>query len=421
MLILNVQDDWLKQGGDRPSLGTLYLASYLNTKGHKVDVMDMNHSTYDDLIKYIDDEKPEFIGVSMTTPQFKEGKKVAKIIKETNPNCTVIAGGSHPSALKENVDEIFDYSVVGDGEQTLNNILQGWKPNDRVIYGVGVVQPNAKSLDNSPMPDRDLIDMNRYTLKVMNKKATTIMTSLGCPYHCTFCSEPILNNRFKSRSPELVIEEMKLIKKYEVEGLIIYDDVYTINAKRCNRISDLMIENDLNLSYRATTRANLINEKLLKKLKNSGCVELCLGVESGSDKILKINDKGMTTDTNAKAIEMIKESGIKVLTYMILGLPGETPETVEMSKQFIEKTNPDECSWYILAPFPSTPIWQFEDNMDIEIYKNEIIENDWDVCQVQKNNEDVIPYIRTSACSRDEIKSLWLSCVNWWNDRKSYM
>jgi len=218
----------------------------------------------------------------------------------------------------------------------------------------------------------------------------------------------------------LVVDEMEFLRdKYEIEGLIIYDDVYTINPKRCIEIAEQMQKRNINMTYRATTRANLVVKAgLLDALKATGCVELCLGVESGSNTILKNNDKGMDRETNANAIRAIKAAGIKVLTYMIIGLPGETPETVQESRDFVEELDPDECSWYLLAPFPSTPLWLFRDKFDITIYEDEIIEHDWNVCQAQRNNEDIIPYIRTAACSREELKSLWLSSMNDWNQKK---
>jgi radical SAM superfamily enzyme YgiQ (UPF0313 family) len=386
--------------------------------------MDLNHHDDFQLISYLKRNPKSLIGISMTTPQYKEGKRIAELIKRNFSKTTIVAGGAHPTSMKGEISPIFDHVIVGEGEIIFTELAQNQSSTiayDRVIFGKPIEQPSPRSLDNHPIPARHLIDMSKYSLKINDRKASTIMTSLGCPFHCSFCSEPILSNQFRARSPNLVVEEMELInKKYGIEGLIIYDDVYTIDSKRCVEIARLMNEKKLNISYRATTRANLVQKVgLLKALKDSNCVELCLGVESGSDKILKTNDKGMNTKINFDAIQAIKEAGIKVLTYMIIGLPGETPETIQESIEFAKKANPDECSWYLLAPFPSTPLWINRDNLDITIYEDEIIANDWDICQAMGDNEKITPYISTSACSREMLKDMWLKAMSQWENRKS--
>lgn len=423
VLLLNVADPWLRCGGDRPSLGTLYIAAYAEQCGLPIDVMDLNHHNDQELLSRLQINPTPLVGVSMTTPQYREGKRIAYLIKKHFPNTTLVAGGSHPTSLRGDVDPIFDFVCLGEGERSFVELAKGEYKNvyERIVPSNPIPQPSPKSLDNYPFPARHLVQMDKYSLKIMGKRASTMMTSLGCPYHCSFCSEPILSNKFKARNPTLVVDEMEQLRNnYGIESLIIYDDVYTINPKRCIEIAEEMDRRKIKMCYRATTRANLILKPgLLRALKDSGCVELCLGVESGSDKILSTNDKGMTTKTNFDAIKEIQAAGIKVLIYMIIGLPGETPQTIQESLDFVDESNPDECSWYILAPFPSTPIWNFRDKLDIKIYEEEIIASDWDICQASKNNEELIPYVSTAACSREYLKDAWLKAMAKYSQKKS--
>ena len=419
--MVNVADPWLRDGGDRPSLGTLYIAAWLRNNNAAIpSVIDLNHHGDSGLLKRLDEFKPDYIGISLTTPQYEEAVRVAKKIRDYMPDTTVIAGGPHPTAMQSvpqvpelMPNDLFDYVITGSGERTLEKICMGGLPNQRIIHGEPM--PSDKSLDWLPNPARDLVDINNYSLKIFGRKAQPIMTSFGCPYHCTFCSEPILNNRFKAYSPERVVSEMKGLKeKFGVEAFIIYDDVYSIDAKRAMAISDLLIKEKLDVIYRGTTRATdfIRHPDLLPKLRDSGCVEICIGVESGDDRILKLNDKGMDVETNKRGIKAIKDAGIRCLTYMITGLPGSSYESEAKSWNFILETEPDEVGWYLLAPFPSTPLWVQRERFGVTIYDDEIIRNKWNVAQARADNENLkcyIDYSKNNGFNRYQIKDLWLS------------
>jgi radical SAM superfamily enzyme YgiQ (UPF0313 family) len=419
VLLINVADPWLTNGGDRPSLGTLYLATWLkHTNSAEASVIDLNHYSNEELKERINDFKPDFIGISLTTPQYEESIKVASFIKERF-SIPIIAGGSHPTAMLnvKSVPELmpiylFDYIVIGSGEKALEKICIEGLPKERIIYGEEI---KSKNLDWLPFPDRSFVDMNKYSLHILGKKATPIMTSFGCPHSCIFCSEPILNRLFKSFSPEKVIQEMEILNKdYGIESFIIYDDVFSINTKRAISIADLMIQKQLPFTYRCTTRATdfIRSKELSKKLKNSGCVEVCIGTESGDNNILKESDKGMSIENNSLGLKIVKEEGMRCLTYMITGLPSCSKESEQKSLDFIFENVPNEVGWYLLAPFPSTPLWIYREKYGLRIFEDEIIKNNWDVAQCKANNENLTCYIDYSekgGLNRYEIKELWLS------------
>ena len=177
-----------------------------------------------------------------------------------------------------------------------------------------------------------------------------------------------------------------------------------------------MIDNNLNLQYRATTRArDLIKDTdLLPLLKDSGCIELCLGTESGDNQVLKINDKGMNIETNLEAIKKIKNHGIKAFSYMITGLPGFSRESELKSLQFLKDSGVDEAGWYMLAPFPSTPIWLNRKEWGMRIFEEEIIADEWDITQAKADNKNVKCYFDYPYMNREEIKNLWLEMLGEW-------
>ena len=433
ILLVNPADPWLRNGGDRPSLGTLYLAGWLKfTKAADPYVIDMNHYSGDELMTRIEEVKPDYIGISLTTPQYEEAVKTAARIKTSGYTMPIIAGGPHVTAM-QNVPKVpevmpeafFDYCIFGAGERTLERICKQGLPNNRIIKGEPM--PEGKNLDWLVRPARELVDMKRYTLKIMGKPAQPIMTSFGCPYKCTYCSEPILNHFFKAHSPERVLMEMEELKyNYGAEGLIIYDDVFSIDSRRAMKIADMMIERKLDLVYRCTTRGTDFTRHpdLADKLRESGCVEACIGLESADDDVLSVNDKGMTVEDNRRAIEAIKRSGMKCLTYMITGLPKCTRETEQKSLDFVMDNNVDECGWYLLAPFPSTPLWIDREKYGLEIFEDEIIRNNWDVAQCRADNNQLtcyVDYSKSGGMNRYEIKETWLAMrekLDEWHKRK---
>lgn len=426
--LVTVRDDWLRQGGDRPSLGTAYLASWLRAHdpGGRVRprLWDMHHADESALLDWCRHARPFVVGISLTTPQYREAVRVARAIKAASPTTRIVAGGAHPTAVRAYEPDVmprdcFDHVITGDGETTFAKMcLEGRYPDRRVLVGEPPVP--GKELDAVPPPARDLLPMDRYGLTLFGRRCTPVMTSRGCPWHCSFCSEPILNGRYRWHSAEYVLRELQSVQdEFGHRAVIFYDDVYVINARRVMDVARGMIARRMDLVYRATTRADdvLRHPDLLPLLRDSGCVELCLGVESGSDAVLALNDKGMTVDKNRRAIRLIKEAGIRALTYMITGLPGCSEATERESLRFLMETEPDEAGWYLLAPFPSTPIWAFRERFGATIFEDEIRANQWDVAQAQADNAAItcyVDYSRAGGLDRHALKALWLAMRGTW-------
>jgi len=236
-----------------------------------------------------------------------------------------------------------------------------------------------------------------------DKLATTMMTSQGCPFHCAFCAKNYSTVRL--RSTEKVIEEIRQIHDdYGYEAIAFPEDVFILDRKRTEEICQELLR--LGMIYRCLGRADMIvkyGTDFVDMLADTGCVDLSIGVESGSDTILKNIHKGENISTMKKAIKMIKDAGIRVKGFFIVGLPGESPKTLDETWKFLEEVQLDNADFKVFQPYPGTPIWNHRDKYDIE----------WD--DMEEENMfykgrlgDYRGSIRTSSLTTEQIVEAWV-------------
>ncbi|MCD6575253.1 radical SAM protein, partial [Candidatus Aerophobetes bacterium] len=192
------------------------------------------------------------------------------------------------------------------------------------------------------------------------KRFGNIMTSRGCPFSCIFCSSSQLFGKiWRARTPENVIEEIKLLKdKYEVKEIEFLDDTFTLNKKRAEKICDLLIEKNLGISWSCSSRVDTINEALIEKLKKAGCHTIYVGIESGSQEILDIISKGITLTQAEKTIDLIKKVKLNSFATFIIGIPGETVKTIKKTINFAKKLSPSFVQFTICTPYPGTKLFE---------------------------------------------------------------
>jgi len=329
------------------SLGLLYIAAVLEEAGHKVQIADLRAKN-----KYV--PKAKFYGITATSsPEITHAKKIVRHIKNRDSNAITIIGGSHATLFPQECLASFDVVVVGDGEKAILDIVDGGKR--------GIVQGEfLKDLDSIPFPARHLLPEEALfsdRLHVGEKygrgpKATTVFSSRGCPYGCAFCSEP---RKIRFRKPKCFVSEIKYLQdRHDCHYFRIIDDSFTINKKRLFEICNLL--EPLHVHYHTQTRSDLLNDKMCEALRRSGCEELGLGVESADDTVLKLINKGETVKEQKRAIKMIKKAGMRVKANWLVGLPGETWETIEKNKAFMRETKPDRWILNRFCPFPGCDI-----------------------------------------------------------------
>jgi radical SAM superfamily enzyme YgiQ (UPF0313 family) len=361
-----------------PPLGLLYIAAALKKNGHNVSVIDYSLEKLDhkNLAARIEQEKTGLVGISTVTPKIYDAMELAEFIKKEFPEMIIAAGGPHATLLPEAVLKdcpSIDFIVQGEGEFALNALVERLENNltadglDGIAFRKGkeIINNPLKEyiadLNSIPMPDRELIDINRYSgfLKTSVSPATTIMTSRGCPYRCIYCSKPVTGEKVRATTPENVIKEIKfLMSQYGIKEIIFYDDSFTINRKRAIKICDLIIKNDIKVKWQCETRVNLVDEELLIKMRKAGCYVIAYGIESGSDRVLKVLKKGVTTDQMKKAVKLTKRAGIQIVGYFMLGIPSETEEEIKETINFAKSLNLNYAQFAVATAFPGTELYK---------------------------------------------------------------
>lgn len=340
-----------------PPLGILYLATYLKNEGFSVQCLDMG------LGHTIDDIQSDVVGISFTTPQ----RQVAyDIVKQLKGNKFLIAGGPHPTHMTEEcLEHGFDCVVQGYGEEGLYQVMKRLKNKEKVPSIIE--RNNFIDFDEFPIPDRSFLSIKDYKYKINDVPATVLMTSRGCPYNCSFCAR--IDPMYDYRTAEQVAEEMIYLEKtYGYKGFQIFDDIFVLPNKRLLRIAEII--KDRGYTIRCFVRSNLVNDELAKTLKSIGVHEVGIGIESGSHAILNKNMKGTTTIINSGAVGWMKQNGIRVKAFMIVGLPGESHHTIKQTKQWLREAKPDDVDVTIFQPLPGSNIFKNPGKFDVEFYYN---------------------------------------------------
>ena len=393
-------------------LGLAYLASVLEAEGQRVKIIDCPTLNYDmrSLEKEVKGFKPDVVGITSTTSTIYDAYKVAELIKEINSKAKVVIGGPHVSfTAKETLKEcpFIDIVVRGEGEITTKELMLhlekglsleevkgiSFRKNGKIVETED--RPFIKNLDKLPFPAYHLLPMDKY--KVGKHRFANTITSRGCPFSCIFCSSSELCGRvWRARSPENVVEELKVLKsEYDVSEVEFLDDTFTLNSRRVEKICDLMIKENLNLSWSASSRVNTITQRLADIMKKAGCHTIYLGIESGSQKILDLIQKGISVIQAEKAVQIVKRAGINALGSFIIGVPGETTKSIKKTIRFAKRLNLNFVQFSICTPYPGTRLYK------IAKEKGLILTEDWSKYTI------LDPVMKTPGILGKELKK-WL-------------
>jgi anaerobic magnesium-protoporphyrin IX monomethyl ester cyclase len=339
----------LTNAGDRHPLGLLYVSTALTQNGINNNVFDLNYVTEEDFINKVKSDNPDVVGLSIvSSPSFNQLKNIADKIK--NHTGKIVTGGYHTSALPDSVMD-FSIPVVGEGESRLVNIILGTN--------------ETFDINKYPVPDRSKLD-NDYFMEIMGYKTAGMITARGCPYSCLFCGN--LNKNVKFRNKDNIEEEVINLKNDGYEAIYLYNESHTLNKRHAFEVGEIMKKH--NMKYRADTRANLIDEETAKMLRDTDCILISLGIESGDDKVLKAINKGECVDDYRKAIDLLYNNGINTKGYFIFGLPEQDyssgVKSINLSKEF-QKKGMIAADFYTLTPFPGSPISEFPEKYGVEI------------------------------------------------------
>ena len=362
-----------EERGYNPPLGLLYIAAYIE-KHHPVQILDtqVEKISYSVLPQIISDQKPDIVGITAMTLTMLDVLKTIQIVKSTNEKIKIVLGGPHVHIFPDEtiVQPGVDFLVLGEGEIAFKELVDNIhnKETLKTIKGLvfkdnGVIVNTGTrdligNLDTLPFPARHLTQYMKYS-SLLAKRApiTTMFTSRGCPYGCSFCDRPHLGKKFRWRSAKNVVDEMESCINMGIHEFFLYDDTFTVKHQRVHDICDEIIRRKLNIGWDIRTRVDNVDKEMLKKLKQANCERIHYGVEAGTDRVINVLNKGINIELVLKVFKMTQEAGISTLAYFMIGNPTETKEDIMTTFTFMKKLNPDYVHITILTPFPATKIY----------------------------------------------------------------
>lgn len=365
-----------------PPLSLAYIASYIREYGGLNDIVIIDK---EDPIKAVKREKPDIVGITSVTKDFKKAIETAETIKSIF-DITTIIGGVHITELPHTLPKSFDLGVLGEGEEATLELMQIYekygefrkdllkrvkgvvfRENDRLY--ITKQRPFIEPLDKIPYPARDLLRMDFYlkpsrTVPDKISIGTTMMTSRGCPYNCVYCASPkFWKNKTRFHSAEYVFNEIKFLEEnYRVKAIRIWDDLFTVNIKRLEELVKLIRGAGLHekIEFYCYGRANVMTEEICKLIKKMNVRYISFGFESNSERILNYLKKGtVKVEQNENALKMCKKFGFFIDGTFIFGTPGETKDDMEKSFELIKNNDLDRALAFTLTPFPGTELWEY--------------------------------------------------------------
>jgi len=369
-----------KAGEPYPPLGTITAASYLRSHGFEVSLFDTNltHGPAE-LATYLKRE-PEYLVIyddgfnyltKMCLTKMREAAfEMIGMAKNQGIGVAVCSSDSTDHAI-DYLSSGADVVIIGEGEETLLEFLQAQSPYE--VEGLaylkdGEVITNSKravlkDLDKLPMAAWDLVDVEAYR-RIWNKKngyfSLNIATTRGCPYKCNWCAKPIYGNRYNSRSPEGVVDEIEyLTEHYQPDHYWMCDDIFGLKPGWVQQFSHELKQRDLSIKFKIQSRVDLLlKDDSIDALVSAGLSEVWLGAESGSQKILDAMDKGTQVDQIYEASKRLKRKGVRVGFFIQFGYLNETQNDIDRTFELVKNALPDSLGVSVSYPLPGTKFYE---------------------------------------------------------------
>jgi radical SAM superfamily enzyme YgiQ (UPF0313 family) len=370
MKILLIQPPYPFSEFPKPSSALMSLGTILRQEGKEVEVLDLLSTRYstDKIDRCLARFQPDVIGVTSVTMNFPLAVQTLQYCKEKAPGAAAVMGGPHVTFTDEDTLRKYpgtDIIVRGEGEETTRELIQALESGQSLEKVRGLTfrqngkvrrtenRPLIPDLDVLPMPDRTLFPISRY---LAMRVPVSVLSSRGCPMDCSFCvGHRMTGRKGRFRNPYQVVDEIEAAHRLGFEEVCIDDDLFTRKRSHVFSICDEIIRRGLKMDLYIFARVDTVDSELLRKLRAAGCRMICFGLESGNQKILDLADKRATPEKARRAVELCKEVGISPLGSFILGLPGETRQTMEETISFAQSLG-IPYGFHLLSPFPGTRV-----------------------------------------------------------------
>ncbi|GAB4250076.1 MAG: radical SAM protein [Acidobacteriota bacterium] len=362
-------------------IGLAYIAPMARRLGHHVEILDLALEEKPEpiLAAKLRERRWDLAGLSCMTAEWEGAIRTARQIKEYAPELPIVFGGQHPTIEYEEVlrQPFADFVCLGEGEATFSEMLEALATGGRLEEIPGLAfknrdgeirrsrpRPPIEDVDSIPIPAYDLLDLDRYAVAESARhtpkyrRAIQIFTSRGCPWHCIYCHD-LFGKRFRARSPENVLAEMRLLyDRYRIQEFMIEDDIFNFDMDRAKRICDLIVESGMQvaLQFGNGVRLERLDEELIRKLAAAGTHHLCIAIESASPRLQRLTKKNLKLYQARDVIRWCKQYGIETLGFFMIGFPTETVEEIRMTIDFACRTELDEALFSIVIPYPGTEL-----------------------------------------------------------------
>ncbi len=379
-----------------PSLGLLHLAAEVRQHGYEPDIIeaDILDLDADAVAARVIAAKPQYVGITLFTVGVVESSKIAQQIKAALPNVTIIVGGPHIASMGlETIGRFpeFDIAVQGEGEKILVQLLSALDEGRDLSTVRGLIYRDAATakikvtpapmtpneLDELPFPAWDLLPNfpQAYPLAVYDYPkgpVATIAASRGCPFHCKFCDTSTFGARVRYYSPAKVVEMMQhLNARYGVRHVLFVDDLFLASKLRTTEFCNLLLASGLKMTWSCAARVDTVKPDILGLMKQAGCWQISFGLETGSDEMLRKMDKSARVAKSEEAVRWTAAAGIRVKGLFMLGYPGETAESIQMTKDFVQRIPMTIMNLTKFTPYPGSPIYK-------EMFGAAIREDHWE-------------------------------------------
>ena len=370
-----------------PPLGVTYVAAAFQAAGAEVKILDYIVSNYtkENLQKQLESFRPDAVGATSVTMNFYEAQKILRDVKNYDPEIITMMGGPHVSFTA--TDTLMQYPeidliAIGEAEDTIAELTPVLKQKSkwRDIRGIAYRHDDEiiitgkrdfiTDIDRIPSPARYLLPISRYRALGF---PVSLITGRGCPYSCIFClGRKMVGSKVRKRKSNLVLDEIEEIIGYGFERINIADDLFTADKERVREICTGIKERSLKFPWSAFARVDTVNQEIFDLMAEAGCDSVSFGVETGNPEMLKRIRKGIKLEQVEAAVKMCQKAGMIAHESFIIGLPGETKDTLEETERFAKRTKA-MYGYHYLAPFPGTTVWE-----KIKDYDLEILTQDWD-------------------------------------------
>lgn len=359
--------------GSYPPLGVLYLASVLKQNGFK-DVKVFDGQLYRNPARAFKELfrefMPDILGITALTPTLHRAYALAEIAREIKKDTFIVFGGTHCSLYPDELllSGIPDAIVLGEGEYSFLKLVQEYDAGkisgniEGVLFknnpdGVKKNSLHIMDLDSLPFPDRTLVPRDAYYIVVDKPvEATSMLTSRGCPFKCAFC-KPV-RKIFVQRSPQNIADELEACKEMGFGIVNFVDDTFNVNKKNVIEICREIVKRNIGINFTFMARVDTFDEESAEALREAGCSRIQFGIEAGTDRVLKLMEKGFTISSARRALDISKKYGFITVAFYIIGYPGETIDEMQETIKFSIETEPDYVQYLPLSVQPGTPLYE---------------------------------------------------------------